>query len=100
MKKLKNFVGFQLPMLAFLMLSGVAAFAQDASSNNQSTTTHTSTTSTTAPDMAAAWYTAPWVWIVGGIVLLLILIAIFSGNKNSKSEVIRTTRVTTEVKND
>ena len=98
MKKLMKFISYQLPVVAFLMLSNVYAFAQDAGST-QSSTTHTSTTST-GPDNTAMWYSAPWVWIVGGIVLLLILIAIFSGNKNSKNEVIRTTRVTTEVKND
>ena len=99
MKKLMKFIGYQLPMIAFLMLSGVYAFAQDAAGNTQTSSTHTTTTST-GPDTTAMWYTAPWVWVVGGIVLLLILIALFSGNKNSKNEVIRTTRVTTEVKND
>ncbi len=27
------------------------------------------------------WYMQPWVWIAGGIALLLILIALFSGGK-------------------
>jgi len=31
------------------------------------------------------WYMQPWVWIVGGIALLLILISLFSGGRKSKA---------------
>ena len=99
MRKLLKGLRYQLPMILLMLLSGVYAFAQDNSGSSQTTSTHTSTT-TSGADNAAMWYTAPWVWVVGIVVLLLILVAIFSGKKNSKNEVIRTTRVTTEVKND
>ena len=29
---------------------------------------------------AAAWYTAPWVWIVGAAVFILLLVALSRGN--------------------
>jgi hypothetical protein len=31
------------------------------------------------------WYMQPWVWIVGGIALLLILISLFSGGRKNKA---------------
>jgi hypothetical protein len=29
------------------------------------------------------WYTAPWVWIVGGAVFILLLVALLRGNRRS-----------------
>ena len=57
--------------------------AQDSTSTNRSTTITTETTTT------SDWYTQPWVWIVGGAVLLIILVALLRGNSNK--EVSRTT---------
>ncbi len=99
MKKLMTSIRYKLPMLTLMLLAGVYSFAQDATGSSQSSTTHTTTT-TTAPDTTTMWYTSPWVWVIGGVVLLIILIAAFSGKNKSTSEVTRTTRVTTEVKND
>lgn len=31
------------------------------------------------------WYMQPWVWVVGGVALLLLLIALFSGKKNKST---------------
>jgi magnesium-transporting ATPase (P-type) len=38
----------------------------------------------------------PWVWVVGGIVLLLILAAIFSGNSKKRTQVTKTTIIKEE----
>ena len=99
MKKLMKNFSYRFAMLTFLLLSGIYTYAQDTSGSSQTVTTHSSS-STGPADTVTVWYAAPWVWVVGIIVLLLILVAIFSGKKNSKNEVIRTTKVTTEVKND
>ena len=41
---------------------------------------------------SSQWYTQPWVWIVGGAVFILILIALLRGNSSSSDrEVSRTT---------
>ncbi|HMJ47274.1 MAG TPA: hypothetical protein VK498_08090 [Ferruginibacter sp.] len=46
------------------------------------------------------WYMQPWVWVVGGVALLLLLIALFSGKKNKSTnrtdKVIITKTVRTE----
>jgi hypothetical protein len=32
------------------------------------------------------WYTAPWVWVVGGAVFILLLVALLRGNRGSKAD--------------
>jgi len=67
-----------------LSLMSTFLWAQDSTgSSNKVTTTETTTTTTTE------WYTQPWVWIVGGAVLLIIIVALVRGN--SSTEVSRTT---------
>ena len=88
----------KISMLSLLLLSRIGAFAQDSSASANSTTTVTH--STTGPDTTQMWYTAPWVWIVGAVVLLLIIVAAVSGSNKRRTEVTRTTKTTTEVKND
>jgi len=54
------------------------SFAQDSTANAARTTQSTTTQSTTTIQ--------PWMWIVGGIILLIIIIALVSGkNKNTVS---------------
>lgn len=70
--------------LIFLQL---VSMAQDAagSSGNQSVTTHTTTTTT-------SWYAQPWVWIVGGAIFILLLVALArGGGRNDKVTVTKTT---------
>ena len=43
-----------------------------------------STIRTTLTTDETLWYMQPWVWIVGGIAFLLILIALFSGGNRNK----------------
>ena len=73
-------------LLVFNLFS-VIMFAQDNTGAGESTTTSkTATTKTTdiniSTDGAGEWYTQPWVWIVGGIILLLIIIALVSRNRS------------------
>ena len=62
---------YQYLLVAFFIFSFEKLNAQD--------TTRSVTEIIT--DEGAVWYMQPWVWIVGGIVLLLILISLFSGGK-------------------
>ena len=57
--------------LLLTSLFTVMAMAQDSSVSSTSTTTTTT---------EHTWYTQPWVWIVGGAVLLLLIVARFRGN--------------------
>ncbi|HYC39645.1 MAG TPA: hypothetical protein VEB63_04085 [Chitinophagaceae bacterium] len=62
--------------LVIATLGQLALFGQDQPSGNggSSTTITTETTETTT------WYTQPWVWIVGGIILLILIVALVRGN--------------------
>ncbi len=33
-------------------------------------------------DSGGGWYTQPWVWIAGGAVFILLLVALLRGNNN------------------
>jgi hypothetical protein len=77
----------QLLMVFLFSFMQLALWAQDSSSS--SVTVHKETTTTTTN-----WYAQPWVWVVGGAVFILILIALLRGNSSSTDrEVSRTTVV-------
>jgi hypothetical protein len=60
---------FACIMLFFLQ---VVAFAQDKKVDVDITTNKG----------GDSWYTQPWVWIVGGAVFILLLVALVRGNSN------------------
>jgi len=68
-----------------LSLTQFGVWAQDSTGGSVTKTTSSTTTTT------SEWYTQPWVWVVGGAVLLVILVALLRGNSNSTKEVSRTT---------
>lgn len=81
MKKQTLINGFLFVLFGLLQ---VTLFAQDG----QVTTTSEGETTTTT------WYAAPWVWIVAGAVVLILLLSLFrrSGSSDSREkEVHRTT---------
>lgn len=63
---LKSFVA-----LLMLCLVQTIAFAQDKKVDVSINT-----------DKGGNWYAQPWVWIVGGAVFLLLLVALMRGNSN------------------
>jgi hypothetical protein len=99
MKNVINNFRYKLASLFLCMIAGTVVFAQDASSSSNTTTSNTSTTVTT-PDVPANWYMNPWVWVAGGVVLIIILFAIFRGGGKTKREVTRTVTTTTEINSD
>ena len=74
-------------LLVFLLFIQAAVSAQDStiSSHSQTVTKTTTTTNT--------WYMQPWVWVVGAAVFIIILVALFRGNSNSRTDVSRSTTV-------
>lgn len=84
--------------VTFLMLTlvQVLAFAQDSTSSSSSSST---TTTNTTQEIQHDWYTQPWVWIVGGAVLLLLIVALMRGNSSSNTRSDKVT-VTKSIKTD
>ncbi len=76
----------QLFLLVSLTLFSALAWAQEEAASTSSSVSTTTTTST-----ERTWYTEPWVWIVGGAVFLLLLIALMRGGGDRSG---RTDRVT------
>jgi hypothetical protein len=77
---------YQLLLTIAFLFTQVLVIAQDSSGTVSKTTVSTESTST-----STTWYTQPWVWVVGGAVFLIILIALLRGNSSSDREVTRTT---------
>ena len=77
----------QTLMLCILSVTNVLAWAQDS--------TMTATTTTTSSE-THSWYAEPWVWVVGGAVLILLIVAMVRGSSNSgnSSTASRTDKVT------
>ncbi len=74
MKRFKKISTGLKSFLAFIMLCLVqtVAFAQDKKVEVDITT----------DKGGGNWYAQPWVWIVGGAVFLLLLVALMRGNSN------------------
>ncbi len=75
-------------MLLLSSLCSLILFAQDSTMQATSTTTSTSTTERT-------WYAEPWVWVVGGIVLLLLIVALTRGGGNGRTDRVTVTKTRT-----
>lgn len=88
MKQLRLSTVFSLLLLFVFALLQMPLFAQEGNTGNNTatTTTETSTSTTTT-----YWYTEPWVWVVGGAVLLLIIVALVRSGGSTDREVHRTT---------
>lgn len=91
MKKLWLSAAGKCWMVLALCCMQLLAIAQDGTANTTTTTSPAGTTTTTT-----TWYLQPWVWVVGGILLLVILIALFRGGSSKDREVTRTTVIKTD----
>ena len=85
MKKLSFRMTYTYILTFVLSCMQLIVWGQDSTGTSRSTTVTTETTTTTE------WYTEPWVWVVGGAVLLIILVALLRGNSGKDKEVTRTT---------
>ena len=75
-----------LVTLAIVTLLNQLVYGQDntgsgsSSSGGSSTTT---TTHTTTSNTSTDWYTSPWVWVIAAAVLILLIVALSSGRRDS-----------------
>lgn len=88
MKKLSVGGFSKFLLVLFSSFLQVVTWAQDSSSSSSNVTVTKETTTTTT-----TWYTQPWVWVVGGAVFIIILVALFRGNSSKTTDVSRSTTV-------
>lgn len=94
MKNLKFSPYYTLCLFACSLMAAMHAGAQERSTESQTTVTST----TVAPmDIEELWYNAPWVWVAGAALLLIIILWAAFRKSPVKREITRTTTVTTEV---
>ncbi len=74
-------------LLFVLTVINVIAWAQDS--------TVTATTTTTSKSETQTWYAEPWVWGVGGVVLILLIVALVRGNSGGNTDKVIITKTTT-----
>jgi hypothetical protein len=94
MKQSKMLVSLKM-FFALLIFNGLQLVLLAQDSTSSSTTTST-TSSNTRIDMneGGAWYTSPWVWVIGAAVFILLLVALLRGGGNNRSDASRTDKVT------
>ena len=86
MKQLTKAVTYKtFATLLMLSLLQTIIWAQDSTVSTSRTTTTTEQTT---------WYTQPWVWVVGGAVFLLLIVALVRSNSSSGTGASRTDKVT------
>jgi hypothetical protein len=90
MKQLCKFISIKaFAIILFFSLLQTLIFGQDGGSNSVTTTTHT---------VSQTWYMQPWVWVVGGAVFIIIIIALVrGGGRTDRVNVTKTTTTDTEV---
>jgi len=72
MKQISFRWGYKFFLAIFFTCMQVVLWAQD-----QTVTTKTTETTTTQ------WYSSPWVWVAGGAVFIIILVALMRGNSST-----------------
>lgn len=74
MKQVSLGRGYKFFLAIFFTFMQVVLWAQES---NQTVTQKTTETTTTQ------WYTSPWLWVAGGAVFIIILIALLRGNSST-----------------
>lgn len=76
MKQVNAFSGIKYAffLLGFFLMQTLV-WAQDSTST---------TTTTTTLREETTWYTSPWVWVAGGALFILLLVAILKGSGSRK----------------
>lgn len=93
-------------LLLFLSFFSLSVWSQNDQGSNQSSSS-TSTEKKTSISVNAndntsntAWYTSPWVWVVGAAVFILLLVALLSNRGRDTVSTSDRVRVTKTVERD
>lgn len=82
---------YKLTFLFILLMNATLAMAQDGGEGGGTSVTVSKTTTSSSSTMPQDWYTQPWVWIVGALVFILLLVALIRGGSSHTTDVHRTT---------
>lgn len=74
MKQISIGWGYKFVLAILFTCMQVILWAQES---NQTVTTKTTESTTTQ------WYTSPWVWVAGGAVFIILLVALLRGNSST-----------------
>ena len=74
MKQISLSRGYKFFLAILFTCMQVVLWAQEGDQNVTTKTTQTTTTE---------WYSAPWVWIVGGAVFIILLVALLRGDSST-----------------
>jgi hypothetical protein len=103
MKKQIEYLMARMAFLLFVLFNATVSFAQDGGTGEGATeggsVTVSKSTTSSSSSMSETWYTEPWVWIVGALVFILLLVALTRGGRSSR-DVHRTTTVKRDVSTD
>ncbi|HEX8460334.1 MAG TPA: hypothetical protein VF623_02845 [Segetibacter sp.] len=87
-------------MLALFMIALIqtSTWAQEQGSGSSTSGSGSTTTTTKSLSVSsdAGWYTSPWVWVIGAVVFILLLVALMRGGSKGTNATTasRTDRVT------
>lgn len=75
---------FLLRVCFLLFACGLSAvlWAQESGENSSGSSSSSTTTSVHTSSGSTVWYTQPWVWIIGGAVFILLLVALLNSGKS------------------
>lgn len=80
MKQLIKSVTYRAYMLFTLLLVQTLSWAQEGNGGGETTVKVTKTQTE-----SENWYAAPWVWAVGAVLLILLLMVLLRGNRGTRS---------------
>ena len=75
MKQISFRWGYKIFLAIFFICMQVVLWAQEGDK--------TVTTKTESTTSSTQWYTCPWVWVAGGAVFIIILVALMRGNSST-----------------
>lgn len=79
MKQLLRSVTYKVSMIYALLMIQLVSWAQENTGGSETSVKVTKTSET------QTWYTAPWVWAVGAVLLIILLMLLFRGNRGSST---------------
>jgi hypothetical protein len=79
MKQLLKSATYKVSMIYALLMIQLVSWAQENNGGSETTVKVTKSNET------QTWYTIPWVWAIGAVLLIILLMLLFRGNRGTSS---------------